>query len=185
MPLPLHCSPTLFLSHYCARSLLPPATMPSPLLLCYPAQVICEVPLFVVAPWLSRRLSAPAMLLIAMACYVVQVAVYVCISDPRYVLFVEPLHGVTFSLMNIATVAEASRLAPPHLQATGQAFISVVRTVGTIVGTVGGSAVMQWAGSTVAYGVAGVLVATAAVVYGLVAWIERRHGGVVGVDLAD
>ncbi|KAK1861990.1 hypothetical protein I4F81_004567 [Pyropia yezoensis] len=147
--------------------------------------VICEVPLFVVAPWLSRRLSAPAMLLIAMACYVVQVAVYVCISDPRYVLFVEPLHGVTFSLMNIATVAEASRLAPPHLQATGQAFISVVRTVGTIVGTVGGSAVMQWAGSTVAYGVAGVLVATAAVVYGLVAWIERRHGGVVGVDLAD
>ena len=87
--------------------------------------------------------------------------------------------------MNIATVAEASRLAPSHLQATGQAFISVVRTVGTNVGTVGGSAVMQWAGSTVAYGVAGVLVATAAVVYGLVAWIERRHGGVVGVDLAD
>ncbi|KAK1864888.1 hypothetical protein I4F81_007424 [Pyropia yezoensis] len=50
VPLPLHCSPTLFPSHYRARSLLPPATMPSPLLLCYPAQVVCEVPLFVVAP---------------------------------------------------------------------------------------------------------------------------------------
>lgn len=125
------------------------------------------------------------MLLTAMACYVVRVTVYRSVSDPRYVLFAEPLHGVTFTLMNLATVAEASRLAPPHLQATGQAFISVVRTVGTIVGTIGGSAVMQWAGSAVAYGVAGGLVAAAAVAYGLVAWCGRRQGGAAGVDVTD
>lgn len=120
-----------------------------------------------------------------MVCYCIRVAVYVSISDPRYVLFVEPLHGVTFTLMNLATVAEASRLAPPHLQATGQAFISVVRTVGTIVGTLGGAAVMQWAGSTVAYGWAGGLVAAAAVAYGCVAWCERREGEGSGTDVAD
>ncbi|GAB0492155.1 hypothetical protein MMPV_003415 [Pyropia vietnamensis] len=146
--------------------------------------IIFEVPLFAISPWLSRHLSAPAMLLTAMVCYCIRVAVYVNISDPRYVLFVEPLHGVTFTLMNLATVAEASRLAPPHLQSTGQAFISVVRTVGTIVGTLGGSAVMQWAGSTVAYGVAGGLVAAAAVAYGCVVWCERREGEVPGTDVA-
>ena len=79
--------------------------------------------------------------------------------SPRYVLLFEPLHGITYTLTQLATVAEMAALAPPHLQATSQSYLAVARTFGTIVGTVGGSQVMQRAGPAVAYTWAGGLVA--------------------------
>ncbi|OSX79343.1 hypothetical protein BU14_0081s0022 [Porphyra umbilicalis] len=118
------------------------------------------------------------MLLVAMAAYVTRVAAYTLITDPRYVLLVEPLHGITYTLTQLATVAEMTALAPPHLQATSQSYLAVARTVGTIVGTVGGSQVMQRAGPAVAYTSAGGLVALTAVAYAAAAaTFERRVGG--------
>lgn len=84
-----------------------------------------------------------------------------------HVLWVEPLHGVTFSLYKIATVHEMSELTPPHLRATGQSFLSVCSTLGILTGTLGGSYIMQYYGSVIAYRTAALLVAISASLYGL------------------
>jgi predicted MFS family arabinose efflux permease len=128
-----------------------------------------EIPLFYMGAWLHRALSGTSMLLVAMACYCSRVYYYTLVGKEHawYVLLLEPLHGVTYALSASASVSEMSRLAPPHLQATGQSFLSVARMIGSVIGTVGGGYVMQHHGSLVLYRGAAVIVAVAAVLYGL------------------
>jgi predicted MFS family arabinose efflux permease len=136
-----------------------------------------EIPLFFASAWLSRTFSGTSMMLMGMGCYCTRVLYYTTIPDSHAwrVLLVEPLHGVTFGLIQMASVAEMARLAPGHLQATGQSFLSVARTVGTLIGSLGGGYVMQTHGPAVAYRAAAGVVACAAVVYGATAALCKRR----------
>jgi hypothetical protein len=53
------------------------------------------------------------------------------------------------------------------LQATGQSFLSVAETFGRLVGTLGGSILMQQYGSVVAYRTFAAIVSLSATVYGV------------------
>lgn len=126
-----------------------------------------EIPLFYASAWLHRTFSGTSMLLMAMLSYCSRVYYYTLVGKEHawYVLLLEPLHGVTFALSANASVMEMSRLAPPHLQATGQSFLSVAKRMGTIFGNVVGGWVMAHYGSVVLYRGAAMVIAVAAVVY--------------------
>jgi hypothetical protein len=80
--------------------------------------VLWEIPLFWLGDRIMRSMSGSTMMLVAMLCYFTRVVVYTLISKKRnwLVLLVEPLHGMTYSLSNLATVSQMSEMAPPHLQ---------------------------------------------------------------------
>eukprot|EP00172_Hildenbrandia_rubra_P001051 Plantae.Rhodophyta-Hildenbrandia_rubra.ctg1631.p1 GENE.Plantae.Rhodophyta-Hildenbrandia_rubra.ctg1631~~Plantae.Rhodophyta-Hildenbrandia_rubra.ctg1631.p1 ORF type:complete len:421 (-),score=25.15 Plantae.Rhodophyta-Hildenbrandia_rubra.ctg1631:290-1468(-) len=138
--------------------------------------VVFEIPLFYVSETMLSNFSSASLLLMGMFCYITRVIVYTLVDSKHvhHVLWVEPLHGVTYSLIKMATVQEMSELSPPHLQATGQSFLSVFSTLGTLIGVLGGSFVMQAYGSVIAYRGSAVLVTVAALVYGTTVYYERQ-----------
>ena len=107
------------------------------------------------------------MLLIAMFSYVTRVVYYTLVPEkqPWLVLLAEPLHGVTYSLLQMASVVEMSNLAPPHLQVTAQSVMLGSRKLGCLIGTLGGSFVMERYGSKLAYRIAAGLVTCASTLY--------------------
>ena len=107
-------------------------------------------------------------MLMGMMSYVVRVLFYTLLDSKHawFVLFAEPLHGVTYSLLQMATVQEIAEITPSHLQATGQGLLTFFKKLGILGGVLGGGYVMQTFGAVVAYRSAALLVSLAAVVYG-------------------
>lgn len=73
--------------------------------------------------------------------------------------------GVTYALVQVARVQEASEFAPPHLQATAQSLVAISSTLGSLAGTLGGSYMMQAYGSVFTYRCAAALVLFSATLY--------------------
>lgn len=141
--------------------------------------VVFEIPLFYVSDWLLARYSGRTLLLTGTFCYVTRVVVYTLVgpAHPARVLAVEPLHGVTYALVQMASVREVARRAPPRLAATAQSVLAVAANVGTIAGTAGGGAVMQRWGAVVAYRGAAAAVTAAAAVYAVLTLRWEAGGG--------
>lgn len=129
--------------------------------------VMFEIPLLYVSKRLASTWSAPMLMLGGMVAYLIRVVGYTLVTKSEQVLFFEPLHGVTYALIQLASVQEMSRLAPPHLQTTGQSFLSNAKSFGAVVGTVGGGYLMEHYGAKAAYRCMAGLVAVAGVVYTL------------------
>lgn len=72
---------------------------------------------------------------------------------------------MTYALVQVARVQEASDFAPSHLQATAQSLVAVSATLGSLAGTLGGSYVMHKYGSVVTYRSAAALVSSTATLY--------------------
>ena len=71
--------------------------------------------------WGVRRLLAVSLLALS-----VRLVAYSLVSMPWAVLLIQLLHGPTFTLMWVAGVAYAARLAPPGMGATAQGLLSGV-----------------------------------------------------------
>lgn len=139
--------------------------------------VIFEVPLFFFGDALATHFSGRSLLLMGMGFYVLRVLYYTLITKPWMVLLVEPLHGVTFSFVQMAAVLEMSRLGPPNLQTTAQSVLSVSRMIGSVFGTIGGGFLMEKYGAATAYRASAALVTASAALY---AWTTRASSAVTG-----
>lgn len=128
--------------------------------------VVFEIPLFAKAPELLDRLGAPALAVIGSLAFVVRGFGYTVSPNGWVVLLLEPLHGVTVAANETATVAYIAERTPAELEATGQAVLTLLRTLAYTIGTGLGGWVMQNFGSKTLYRAAGlaVLSATAAFV---------------------
>jgi hypothetical protein len=62
--------------------------------------------------WLTH-MTYKYMQIIACVSYVVRVVAYSLFTDPWMILIVEPLHGVTFAFLQLASVHYVAHLAPP------------------------------------------------------------------------
>jgi len=93
---------------------------------------IVEAPVFYASGHLIRSLGVPRILHMVHAAFLLRLACYWLLPwlvtvknfSPWVVLFVEPLHGITFGCAWAAGCAQAARLAPPGLSATTQALFS-------------------------------------------------------------
>lgn len=101
--------------------------------------VVFEIPLFAIAPTLTKVVGNEIMLIIAAIGLVIRAITYVVFTHVSSFLWVEPLHGVTYATMQVASVAYVASRAPPQAEAAAQAVATVCRAAGSIVGsTLGG-----------------------------------------------
>jgi hypothetical protein len=109
--------------------------------------VAFEIPIFQVAPQLLERFGPIGLLLLAGLGYIVRVLGYTCIpaGHMAYVLFLEPLHGVTYACSQMAAVDFVARRMPFGYEASGQGLVYLFRGMGSVLGlALGGWAEDHW-----------------------------------------
>ena len=123
--------------------------------------VVFEAPIFYIAPQLLQKFGSSNLLLLATACYIVNVTGYSIIPDGHgwMVLLFEPLHGVTYACAQTSIVDFVAQLMPPGYQASGQGIANALRGLGGMLGLGLGGWVAEEVGDRMIYRVAAVVVA--------------------------
>jgi Na+/melibiose symporter-like transporter len=98
--------------------------------------VIFEIPIFHYAPKILLAFGYQSMQKVACIAYITRVIGYTFIPrDKMYlVLFLEPLHGVTYACSKTATVQMASEITPEGYEASIQGIISMITSFGSVLG---------------------------------------------------
>jgi len=156
--------------------------------------VIFEVPIFSYSEYLLKKLGYFYMVLISCVCYSIRVVGYTLIphGSSSYILFLEPLHGLTFGLAMLAATDYTATIANKYSQtisrqtgsgcststinssdnklgSTAQAVMSSLQNgLGVLIGTGGGGAIEQIYGSNTLYRGAAVVVMCFAFIFLLV-----------------
>eukprot|EP01065_Artemidia_motanka_P047151 TRINITY_DN7313_c0_g1_i1.p1 TRINITY_DN7313_c0_g1~~TRINITY_DN7313_c0_g1_i1.p1 ORF type:complete len:465 (+),score=88.16 TRINITY_DN7313_c0_g1_i1:114-1508(+) len=102
--------------------------------------VVFEVPIFQKARTALKYLGARGLLCVALLCQCTRFVGYSLLTNPWFVLPLEPLHGITFACFCTAAVTEVHNTAPPGTETAAQGVLSaVIFGLGPLVGTsVGG-----------------------------------------------
>lgn len=126
--------------------------------------VMFEIPIFGLSVLLLERFGACTLGVIGCIAYSVRCFGYASTRNIWVVLVLESLHGVTFGAFHTASVAYISANMPTQIEATGQALLQALMTMGSIVGTGVGGYVMQHFGPSNLYALSAslVLIATLA-----------------------
>lgn len=89
---------------------------------------IAEMPVFYWSEVLIDKIGILGLLSLAHCAYIVRCVGYTLLPQSRYyswfILFIEPLHGITYAGMWVASVEYGARLAPQSLRATMQGLVS-------------------------------------------------------------
>jgi MFS transporter, PPP family, 3-phenylpropionic acid transporter len=108
------------------------------------AATLSELPMFFFADRLLRRWGARGLLTFSMSAYLVRSLLYSFVMVAWPILFIQLLHGATFSAMWVAAVSYASEIAPPGLDATAQGLVSTIMFgIGSATGALLGGALYQ------------------------------------------
>ncbi len=79
------------------------------------------------------------------------------ISDPAYVLLLQPLHGVTFGVFYSASFQYVTKILPDHLLGTGHLLlVATFFNVSGILSSLAGGMIFDWAGGDVLYRLIGI-----------------------------
>jgi MFS_1 like family len=98
--------------------------------------VLCEIGLFAYGPQLLKKFGTVKLFLMAGACYVTRVIGYSVVPDghPWFVLFFEPLHGITYACASISSVDFVAQLMPVGYESSGQGLLYALRGCGSVLG---------------------------------------------------
>jgi hypothetical protein len=115
--------------------------------------VIFEIPIFHYAPRLLTYFGAEALQKIACVAYIFRVVAYTCIPQGHiiFVLFFEPLHGVTYACSKTSSVEFAARISPTGYESSSQGLISLIFGLGSVVGVSLGGWIEEALGPEVLY----------------------------------
>jgi len=115
--------------------------------------VTMEIPFFFFAKQLLNRLGIRLMFVTALSAYTIRVFAYTQLTNPWWVLPVELMHGVTFSMAWAAGVSYAVQIAPAELLATAQGLWNgVLGGLGPAVGRLIGGFVYDIYGPKILFG---------------------------------
>jgi MFS family permease len=108
---------------------------------------LSELPVLYFSNRLLRRWNAPRLMGAALFFFAVRALAYSVILVPWLGLFIQLLHGPTFSLMWVAGVSYADQIAPAGLEATAQGlFAGVMLGVGSATGAILGGLLYEHIG---------------------------------------
>ncbi len=98
--------------------------------------VLFELPLFHYSPNVLKLLGSTTMLLLACFAYVVRVIGYsfIPLNHSYFVLFFEPLHGITIAFATTSSVTFADEWVPKGYESSGQGFMSMICGLGQFTG---------------------------------------------------
>lgn len=105
--------------------------------------VLFEIPIFALGEKLLLKLGPTLLIAIAMGSFVLRVLGYTLVPTAGWMLFLEPLHGVTYSCFTLATVHYLNEHVPMHMISTAQGFMSSVTAAGSALGAVIGGWIMD------------------------------------------
>jgi len=98
--------------------------------------VLFEIPIFHYSPILLAYFGAEILQIIACLAYVTRVVGYTYVPQDHmaFVLFFEPLHGVTYGCSKLSSVEFAAKITPRGYEASGQGILSLLIGIGSVVG---------------------------------------------------
>jgi len=118
-----------------------------PLGLMLTVATLSELPVLFFSNQLLSRWSAQRLISVALLLFAIRALAYSLIHVPWLALLIQLLHGPTFSLMWVAGVSYADKMAPPSREATAQGlFAGVMLGVGSAVGALVGGLLYEYAG---------------------------------------
>ncbi len=109
--------------------------------------VAVEIPLMVFSGWLHRNFTDEQLFTAAALGWVARGVGYSLLTNPWYVLFLEPLHGFTFALLWLGCIHFFSTHFPKDLSATAFGVLhSTVFGIGPVVGNIIGGQLYEFLG---------------------------------------
>lgn len=106
--------------------------------------VVVEIPLFQYSKYIHAHATDRQLLCLSMWAWAARVAAYSYLCNPWLVLFIEPLHGLTFGFMWLSGVHFVRQAFPSSLSCSSIGFLSAVSFgVGPLIGNVIGGALYQ------------------------------------------
>jgi PPP family 3-phenylpropionic acid transporter len=98
-------------------------------------QGLCELPLFYFSARIIRRLGTRLTLIVTVFATVLRLFLYSVIKNPQAAIFIEVLHGISWSLFWVVCVEYVNFLVKEDWRATGQSLLyAAYYGVGAIVG---------------------------------------------------
>ena len=86
-------------------------------------QGLCELPLFYFSARIIRKLGIKTTLLVTLLATSCRMLLYSAVKDPVMALFIELLHGISWSLFWVVCVEYVDRLVKEEWRATGQSLL--------------------------------------------------------------
>jgi MFS transporter, PPP family, 3-phenylpropionic acid transporter len=86
-------------------------------------QGLCELPLFYFAARIIRRFDIKGTLVITVIATALRMYLYSLVKNPHAALFIELLHGISWSLFWVVCVEYVDKLVDDHWRATGQSLL--------------------------------------------------------------
>lgn len=133
--------------------------------------VFSEVALMAGATWIFRRFTPPWLLATAFCGAAVRWTLIASVSSIPALLALQPLHGLSFALMWLASLAYVKESAPSDALATAQGLFSAAVAAGSVLGMPLWGALYRGSGGSVTFGVAAFASAAAAGV--ALVWARR------------
>jgi PPP family 3-phenylpropionic acid transporter len=132
--------------------------------LAYTFQGISETPMYLLAGTIITRLGSHRVLPAVCALYALRVFLYAAIRNPMGALFVELMHGLTFSLYLTSSIDYVNTRIPNEWRATGQSlFWAAGSGAGSIIGSAWGGLLYDQLGVRGMFRWNGVLMAVVAI----------------------
>jgi PPP family 3-phenylpropionic acid transporter len=98
-------------------------------------QGLCELPLFYFSARIIARLGMKTTLLITVSATALRMFLYSIVKNPQAAIFIELLHGISWSLFWVVCVEYVSKLVREDWRATGQSLLyAAYYGAGAIVG---------------------------------------------------
>eukprot|EP01062_Namystynia_karyoxenos_P044114 TRINITY_DN32370_c0_g1_i1.p1 TRINITY_DN32370_c0_g1~~TRINITY_DN32370_c0_g1_i1.p1 ORF type:complete len:468 (+),score=99.95 TRINITY_DN32370_c0_g1_i1:88-1404(+) len=114
--------------------------------------VSIEIPIFRVTGRALRTLGARGLLCVALLCQSTRFVGYSLLSNPWWVLTLEPLHGITFACFWSAAVNEVHAVAPEGTETAAQGLLSgIAFGLGPFIGTLVGGWIYNELGPAVMF----------------------------------
>jgi PPP family 3-phenylpropionic acid transporter len=119
---------------------------------------LSELPVLFFSNQLLRRWSAQRLISMALVLFAIRALAYSLITTPWLALLIQLMHGPTFSLMWVAGVSYADKIAPSSLEATAQGlFAGAMLGLGSAAGAFVGGLAYQYAGPVVMFRIAALI----------------------------
>eukprot|EP00397_Hematodinium_sp_SG-2012_P026642 GEMP01027932.1.p1 GENE.GEMP01027932.1~~GEMP01027932.1.p1 ORF type:complete len:685 (+),score=110.58 GEMP01027932.1:128-2056(+) len=152
--------------------------------------VIFELPIFAKAKFLLDTYGTVGLITLGQFTWVVRALFYAWMPSPYWVLLIEPLHGVTFALVWTASVHHVRKLAPPGLEASAQAVLSLTfMGLGSWIGLTLGGVLFDYIGYKETFVGFAAVISLSLVAYVLVTFcyppVAKRHAKLSDVVLGD
>ena len=124
--------------------------------------VVAEVALMAWGGPLLARTTPPRLLALAFAAAAARWSLVAVVRSPAGQLALQPLHGLSFGLMWVASLAYTKGRASPHILATAQGLFTASTAAGSVAGMLTWGVLYRRAGGAATFGTAAAMSACAA-----------------------